>query len=205
MSDSKSTLMNTGIKICGLTRLADAELAVELGANALGFVLEPTSPRSIHENCEALSIPERLGPYVLCVAVLGPYRSVPPRFHAIQCVDDVPESVGKPTIKAIRVGADDTADTILAKIGTRAAALLDAFDSQHFGGTGRRVDWEVAAEVVARSNAKIILAGGLTPDNVAAAIESVCPYAVDVSGGVEGDLGIKDAGKLRAFFQAARG
>ena len=81
---------------------------------------------------------------------------------------------------------------------------MDAFDTQLYGGTGRRVDWAVAAEVVARSKAKIILAGGLTPDNVAAAIKQVQPYAVDVAGGVEAEIGVKDAEKLRAFIQAAK-
>ena len=197
--------MNPCIKICGITRLVDAELAVELGVNALGFVLEPSSRRSIHENPEALSIPARLGPYVLCAAVLGPYRLTPPQFHMIQCVDDLPKSVTRPSLKAIRVGADETVEALLDRIGDRPAALLDAFDTQFYGGTGRRVDWAVAAEVVARSKAKIILAGGLTPENVAAAVQWVRPYGVDVSGGVEAEIGIKDAGKLRAFVQAARG
>ncbi|HLK16646.1 MAG TPA: phosphoribosylanthranilate isomerase [Fimbriimonadaceae bacterium] len=197
--------MRTRVKICGLTRLQDAELAAEAGADILGFVLEPTSRRSIHENPEALQIPERLGPYVMCAAVLGPYRPVPPQFHMIQCLDEVPRSAHRPALKALRVAADDTVDTVLERIGRHSAVHLDAFDTQLYGGTGRRVDWAVAAEVVVRSRAKVILAGGLTPDNVAAAIQWVKPYGVDVSGGVEAEIGVKDAGKLRAFVQAARG
>jgi len=197
--------LRTRVKICGLTRLQDAELAAEAGADILGFVLEPTSRRSIHENPEALQIPERLGPYVMCAAVLGPYRPVPPQFHMIQCLDEVPRSAHRPALKALRVAADDTVDTVLERIGRHSAVHLDAFDTQLYGGTGRRVDWAVAAEVVVRSRAKVILAGGLTPDNVAAAIQWVKPYGVDVSGGVEAEIGVKDAGKLRAFVQAARG
>jgi len=197
--------LRTQVKICGLTRLADAELAVELGVDALGFNLEPSSRRSIHDNPEALSIPDRLGPYVLCAAVLGPYRPAPPQFHMIQCVDDLPKSETRPRLKVVRVGPDETVETILARIGDRAAVLLDAFDTKMYGGTGRRVDWALAAEVVVRCQAKVILAGGLTPENVAAAIQWVRPYAVDVSGGVEAEIGVKDAGKLRAFVQAAKG
>lgn len=196
--------MRPRVKICGLTRLADAELALDLGADALGFVLEPTSRRSILGDAEAMTIPERLGPYALCTAVLGPYRRVPPQFHAIQCVDDVPKAERRPAIKSLRVMTDESADSILAKIGIRSAVLIDAFDTQLYGGTGRRVDWGVVAEVVQRTAARVILAGGLNPDNVAQAIQLVRPYAVDVSGGVEAEIGAKDAGKLRAFIQAVK-
>jgi len=167
--------------------------------------LEPTSRRSIHGDPEALAIPERLGPYVMCVAVLGPYRPVPQQFHMIQCVDDLPSSVDRPSLKALRVEADEPVEALLARIGAHSAVMLDAHDPHLFGGTGRRVDWALAAEVVVRSKAKIVLAGGLNPDNVAAAIQWVRPYAVDVSGGVEAEIGIKDSGKLRAFIQAAKG
>jgi len=196
--------LKTFIKICGITRLTDAELAVELGADALGLNLEPSSSRSIRNNPEALSIPERLGPYTLCVAVLGPYRPVPSQFHMIQSVDDVPATDARPSLKALRVSPEDTVETVLARIGDRSAILLDAFDPQLYGGTGRRVDWGLAAEIVARSRAKIVLAGGLTPENVAAAVQSVHPYAVDVCGGVEAEPGIKDPQKLAVFIQAAR-
>jgi phosphoribosylanthranilate isomerase len=192
------------IKIWGLTRQEDADLAVELGADALGFVFEPTSKRSIHDKPEALQIPLRLGPYVMCVAVLGPYRPCPPQFHLVQCIDNMPEGFARPSLMAIRITEADTVESVLDQIGSHSAVLLDAFASSGFGGTGKTFDWALAAEVNARTTAKIVLAGGLTPDNVQKAIEVVQPYAVDVSGGVESEPGIKDHAKLRAFIKAVR-
>ncbi len=192
-------------KICGITRQEDAELALELGADALGFVLEPSSKRSIHENAEALAIPSRLGPYTLCVAVLGPYRPVPRQFHLIQSVGSVPERVFRPSLLSLQLRPEDTVESVLSKIGNRSSVQLDGFAADKYGGTGHTVNWELVAEVITRSNAKIVLAGGLTPDNVAKAIEITRPYAVDVSGGVEKGPGIKDPAKLKAFLEAVKG
>jgi phosphoribosylanthranilate isomerase len=179
-------------------------LALELGADALGFVLEPSSKRSVLGNADALQIPYRLGPFALCVAVLGHYRPVPAQFHLVQSVDELPESEVRPGVKALRISANDTVDSVLAQIGQHPSVLLDAFAVGQFGGTGHQIDWQLAAEITARTRAKVILAGGLTPENVGIAIEIVRPYAVDVSGGVESTPGIKDASKLKAFFDAAK-
>jgi phosphoribosylanthranilate isomerase len=88
--------------------------------------------------------------------------------------------------------------------GIPAAILLDAYSENEYGGTGKRVDWELAATIVEKHGWPVILAGGLTPDNVAEAIRIVRPYAVDVSSGIESSPGIKDHGKMKAFVEAVR-
>lgn len=197
--------MGLKIKICGLTRLKDAEQALELGADALGIVLESSSPRYAGENPEALGIPAAVGPYALCVAVLGPYQQVPAQFHMIQCLPEPGLPARRPLLSVVRVRPGDTLESVLERIGNADAVVLDSHSKGAFGGTGNHLDWGIAKEVVEASRAKVVLAGGLTPENVASAIEQVHPYAVDVSSGVESSPGIKDAEKLKAFFASARG
>jgi phosphoribosylanthranilate isomerase len=193
------------VKICGITRVEDARAAVAAGAGAIGFVFWPTSPRFIDPH-RARTIAAMLPPFVTAVGVFvnqaldyvnGVASLV--RLGAVQLHgDETPEfaaAVSRPVIKALSVGDADTrawpADTTL---------LLDVHDPVARGGTGRTIDWTVAAHVAARR--RILLAGGLTPENVADAIARVRPFGIDVSSGVERAPGTKDHQRLRALFEA---
>jgi phosphoribosylanthranilate isomerase len=197
------------IKVCGITRLEDAEAAVEAGAGALGFVFWPNSPRFIDPH-RARSIVGLLPPFVTTVGVFvdqpasyvnGVAALV--RLGAVQLHGD--EDLGyaaqmaRPTVKAIGVHAHTEA-TIADAWPARITVLLDVHDSRRRGGTGRTIDWAMAAAVAARHRA--ILAGGLTPDNVAQAVAQVHPFGIDVSSGVESSPGIKDHARIRALFEA---
>jgi phosphoribosylanthranilate isomerase len=202
--------MPTRIKICGLTRLEDAQRAVELGAAALGFNFYPASPRYI-EPAAARAIVRRLPPFVTPVGVFanetdsGHLISLAreagvtavqvhgPRFPALPELLSVFSLV---VAVAVREGFKPEE---LRKI-ERSAYLLDAFDPDRLGGTGKTFDWNAARE--AKQYGPIILAGGLTPENVGRAVREVRPFAVDVASGVESAPGIKDPARLRAFFAA---
>lgn len=195
----------TRIKICGLTREEDAQLAIELGADALGFVLEPTSPRQflIEENPWIWQLPT----FTPRVAVFGqiPRGANFQPYHLIQSAvfpDD--KTFRAKTIQAIRLREGDTLESFFELPELGEAILLDAHSDTAYGGTGKRVDWGLARQIVNASTRRVILAGGLTPDNVAEAIQVVRPYAVDVSSGVEESHGVKDHVKLRDFIQAVR-
>lgn len=216
----------TRVKICGITRREDAMLAVELGAHALGFIFEPTSPRFLPEVPDWI---DEIPPFVTRVAVFGiaPASFVERSFQAMQGVAEsfgyVSEGTGGlgkeewrrggikgaredgfQRIAAVRVKPGEGVETFLNHLPDADALLLDAYAEGQFGGTGRQVDWDLAAEVVKQSPLPVILAGGLTPENVADAVRLVKPYAVDVASGVEATPGIKDAAKLRAFFRAVK-
>jgi phosphoribosylanthranilate isomerase len=197
------------IKVCGLTRLVDAEQAVRDGATALGFNFWPRSPRYIAPDV-AGSIIQALPADVLTVGVFvdeSPAQmqavSDTVGLRAIQLHGSEPPSYADQLhgviIKALGTGSVDAASAW----PSTTLILLDAVDSTARGGTGRRVDWAAAA-VFARER-RVILAGGLTPENVAEAIETVRPIGVDVSSGVEVAPGIKDADKVRRFVTEARG
>jgi phosphoribosylanthranilate isomerase len=196
------------IKICGLTRLEDALLAAELGADALGFNLWPGSKR--HLDADAVrAIVDRLPPLVTAVGV---FVNQPPtdvlslaaqsgvqavQLHGDESWEDV-NGYPIPAIKAFRVaGPESLADLHRYRV---RAVLLDA-PSAGFGGSGQTFDWALAAEVA--RHARVILAGGLNPENVAAAVRAVRPYAVDVASGVERAPGVKDPEKLRRFVENA--
>jgi phosphoribosylanthranilate isomerase len=201
------------VKICGITRQEDAELAIELGADALGFVFEPNSPRCLTP--AQYSMIRGIEPYVLCVAVYGQAGNAGPHgCNAVQLIDvqTLYGILNPPVFKVLRpVSSDPTvlrwqlAEWLGGQQLTVKAVVLDAFDEHNFGGTGKTIDWDFAAAFVSISPLPVILAGGLTPDNVGEAIHKVQPYAVDVSSGVESSPGIKDPSKLRAFVQAVRG
>jgi len=200
----------TRVKICGITSVQDAAAAVDAGADALGFVFVPGTPRLI-----GLEIAEQIAaavpPLVSTVGVfvdqpLGEILSVIARcrLQAAQLHGNEPEALSRQipvkVIKAIRVR--DAAD--LRRIGTYPAHafLLDAFVEGQPGGTGITTSWDLARQ--ARGHAPIILSGGLRPDNVAQAVRAVRPYAVDVSSGVETGPGRKDHRKVRDFIAAVR-
>ena len=193
----------TRVKICGLTRVEDVELAVELGASAVGFVLDPSSPRCILL-ADVHDLLRSTPPYTSCVAVLGPFahsRLLAP-FDAVQAigVTNADLEASQRAIHVHRIGSDDP----MPDPESYDALLLDAFSPDAYGGTGIRIDLDAARGVIAESVRPIILAGGLTADNVGEVIRAVRPYAVDVSSGVESKSGVKDPGKLRAFFEAVR-
>jgi phosphoribosylanthranilate isomerase len=200
--------MPTRIKICGLTRLEDAQRAVELGAAALGFNFYSLSPRYI-EPAAARAIIRRLPPFVTAVGIFANETNAGqvvsqareagvttvqlhgPSFPAL---DELLEVFTLVVALAVREGFKPEE---LGKIKS-SAFLLDAFDPDRLGGTGRTFDWSIARE--AKQYGPIILAGGLTPENAAQAVREVRPFAVDVASGVESAPGIKDTAKLRAFF-----
>ena len=199
----------TRIKVCGITRTADASAAVAAGADALGVVLAP-SPRQVTlEQGEAVlagvsPLVTRVGVFVdakpafvaEAVARLG-LGAV--QFHG----SETPEAcaaAAAPVIKAFRVGPGFAAAEVERYAGTVAAVLLDAFEPGVAGGTGRTFDWEAARLVP--DWAPLILAGGLTAENVGAAVAALHPFAVDVSSGVEVSPGIKDHDRIRLFVAA---
>jgi phosphoribosylanthranilate isomerase len=197
------------IKVCGITRAQDAEAAVDAGARALGFVFWPDSPRFIDPH-RARAIVALLPPFVTAVGVFvdqpaGYVNAVAAlvRLGAVQLHGD--EDLGyaaqmaRPTVKAIGVH-ERTESTVADRWPARITVLLDVHDAGRRGGTGRTIDWAIAAAVAARHRA--ILAGGLTPDNVAQAVAAVHPFGIDVSSGVEQSPGIKDHGRIRALFEA---
>ncbi len=192
----------TRIKICGLTRVEDVELAVELGAHAVGFVLEPTSPRCVGL-AEASALLESVPPYVVRTAVMGAFQPGPhlASFDAVQAIGARRSELeaSQRAIAVIRVGSQDLMDQSEVD-----AILLDAFVEGKLGGTGSPVNLPSAKALMADAVRPVILAGGLTPENVGNAIKELRPFAVDVSSGVESEPRVKDAVRLREFFQAVR-
>jgi len=198
------------VKICGITILEDALAAVEAGADALGFVFYPPSPRHIHPE-QAADIIRRLPPFVQTVGLFVDAELSIVNTTADRCGldvvqlhgDETPgycESVRRRVIKAFRVRDISSLDSLLQY--QVSGCLLDAWSPAAPGGTGQSFNWEIAA--VAAAQRPIILAGGLTPDNVAEAVRRVQPYAVDVSSGVECAPGRKDVDKVRTFITRAR-
>ncbi len=203
--------MRTRVKICGLTREQDIAAAVAAGADALGFVFHPSSPRGVSIDAAA-ALAARVPAFVTVVGLFvdaepalidAALRAVPLgllQFHG-QESPAACSGYQRPWIKAIamREGIDLTAAA--ADYEGAAALLLDTYDPALAGGTGRRFDWD---RVPAALAPRIILAGGLDASNVAEAIARTRPYAVDVSGGVESAKGIKDQRKINDFMQGVR-
>lgn len=198
------------IKICGITNIEDALAAVEAGADALGFVFYNKSPRNISPD-QAAALIRRLPPFVQTVGLFVNEELAVVNGIADRCGldivqlhgDETPEycsGVRRRLIKAFRVKDETCLDLINGY--DVAACLLDAWSPTAYGGTGKTFNWEIAA--AAAASKRIILAGGLTPENVAAAVRAVRPYAVDVSSGVESAPGIKDPEKMRSLVRNAR-
>jgi phosphoribosylanthranilate isomerase len=198
----------TLVKICGVTTIEDAVLAADLGASAIGLVFWPDSPRVVDVK-QAKAIVAALPPFIAAVGVfvnqadeaLSVAREV--GLSAVQFHGDEPpgqyRSFPVRVIKSVPV-RDASAREEAASVPAGATVLLDAHDRVKRGGTGRVVDWTIAA-MIARER-PVILSGGITADNVVAAVETVAPYAIDVSSGVELVFGRKDPAKLRALFDA---
>lgn len=195
----------TAVKICGLTRRQDAEAAVALGAHAVGFVLWQASPR--YANLEMVAtIVGGLPPFITPVGVfVNPSaddiaQAAQAGLRLAQVHGAMPTGrLALPVLRAVHLAA--ATDGIEPAVDD-ATVLLDADDPVRHGGTGQTVDWTRARAIAARR--RIVLAGGLTALNVADAIQTVGPYAVDVASGVEVEPGIKDPLKLRAFIDAVR-
>jgi phosphoribosylanthranilate isomerase len=200
----------TRVKICGITNLRDALLAVECGAHAVGFVMEPSSSRCMPDVGEVEAILAELPPYVFTVAVFGPppCTNLPVGIHAVQCAGTMSNLLGSgcKMVYTLRVKPEDATDDAIGPLPASAdAVLIDAYDASAYGGTGKTSNWVVAAEIRERLHPKpLILAGGLTPENVGEAIQRVGPFDVDVGSGVEKAPGLKDPTKMRRFFEAVR-
>jgi len=200
----------TKVKICGLTNLEDALVAAEAGADALGFVLYVRSPRCAKPTAVQWSI-RQLPPYVTTVGVfanIGAKEILDMMercgLDLAQLQGDEPPSVckrlGSKAVKAIRVKDRDSLDSM--KNYSVRAFVLDTYTEENFGGTGKRFDWDLA--VAAKQYGRIILAGGLNPENVREAIQKVRPYGVDVSSGIEERIGKKNPEKVRQFIARAK-
>jgi len=206
--------MSIKIKICGITNAEDALVAVEAGADALGFVFYDKSPRCI-EPAVAKRIIAQLPPFVLSVGVFVNQDQETIRNIFNECglafaqlhgdeTSTFCESLDRPVLRALRLQGRGSLLALAeykGRMGVRGF-VVDAFSSDAYGGTGQTVDWSLAREVA--KAAPILLAGGLTPKNVQEAIRQVQPYGVDVSSGVEDRPGKKDHEKIHAFTQAVR-
>ncbi|WP_425929947.1 phosphoribosylanthranilate isomerase [Pseudomonas sp. NyZ201] len=198
-------------KICGITRVEDALAAAQAGADAIGLVFYAKSPRAVSVQ-QAREIIDALPPFVTTVGLfvnasrceLNEILEAVPldllQFHG----DETPEACDgyhRPWIKALRVRAGDDLEAECKRYARASGILLDTYVAGVPGGTGEAFDWTL---VPGHLSKPIILAGGLNPHNVGAAIAQVRPYAVDVSGGVEQAKGIKDAARIDAFLDAVR-
>ena len=198
------------VKICGITNWADARLAIEAGADALGFNFYPRSPRCLAP-AEAWAIIRRLPPFVEAVGVFVNWpadavsalaRAV--RLSCVQLHGEEPPKVVKKlgryygVIKAFRVGPGFR-PAQLARYDNAMAYLLDGFSPRLRGGTGKQFDWGIARR--AGRYGQVILAGGLGPENVARAIAEARPFAIDVCSGVEAKPGKKDPARLRELMR----
>ena len=196
-------------KICGITRIEDALIAAEAGADAIGLVFYAKSPRAVSIQ-QARDIGATLPAFVTTVGlfvnasreelndVLAGVALDLLQFHGDESPAEC-ESYQRPYIKALRVKPGDDIAQLAAPYAKARGILLDTYVPGVPGGTGAAFDWSL---VPSGLSLPVILAGGLSAANVQAAIEQVRPYAVDVSGGVEAGKGIKDAAKIRAFMQA---
>jgi phosphoribosylanthranilate isomerase len=204
------------VKVCGITHIDDALAAVHAGVDVLGFNRIPSSKRFLDDTGIVAIIRElrRRGSAPICVAVvadLAPARAAQlcgelgvdrVQLHGDEPAADL-AAIGRAAFKAVRIA--DAADVERAATYPGSPLLVDAKVDGQLGGTGQSIDWPLV-ETLARSRA-LVLAGGLTPENVAAAVRAVRPWAVDVASGVEapGDPRRKDHDKLRRFVAAARG
>ena len=197
------------VKICGITREEDAALAVELGATAIGFVFWPKSRRYL-DPARARAIVRTLPPFVTPVGVFVNEPAAAMNAVAAQAglgvvqlhgdeTPDLLDHLDLPVIKAVGRIEADTA----TRWPARVRLLVDADDRVQRGGTGQRADWAAAASLARQR--PVVLAGGITPENVAEAVATVRPFGIDVSSGVEDAPGIKSPDRLRALFEALRG
>lgn len=199
------------VKICGITNVEDAEAAVNFGADALGFVFFEKSPRYISPE-RAAQIIKRLPSLTLAVGVFAnePRGAIEEKseiagIDIIQLHGEEPPEMCDMTrrvVKAIRVKSLNSLVPITGYKGRVSAFLLDTYTEDSLGGSGRIFNWDIAVE--AKQFGRIILSGGLTPENISEAVRHVLPYGVDVSSGVELAKGKKDHTKMRLFIERAK-
>jgi phosphoribosylanthranilate isomerase len=202
--------MRTRVKICGITRPGDARAAAEAGADAIGLVFYPKSPRYLSTE-RAMEIRDALPPFVQTVAlfvnadaaqvsqVMGRVKPAMLQFHGDETADFC-RQFGVPYVKAARVRQGLDLLEYLRPFNSAAAWLLDSF-VEAYGGVGERFDWSLVPRGLERP---LILSGGLERGNVAEAVRQLRPWGVDVSSGVESAKGIKDAAKIAAFVSEVR-
>ncbi len=213
---------NVRVKICGLTNLEDAQVAVEAGADLLGFIFYPKSPRyvapeTVAEIIKAITLPIANRPKFVGVfvdeapeqiaTVLAATGLDYAQLHGNETPEILTACQGR-AFKALHPSSAEAAFSAVAQfaaIGFKPGPgfMLDAYDPHLYGGTGKTADWHVAAKL-AQQHPGLLLAGSLTPDNVAEAIRVVQPWGVDVSSGVEATPGRKAHAKVRAFIQNAK-
>jgi phosphoribosylanthranilate isomerase len=204
--------MQIKVKICGITNIDDAVAAVDFGADALGFVFFKKSPRYI-SHVDAAAIINKLPSFTTTIGVFVNEKPEQvekiidlTHIDAVQLHGNEPPEmcdISRRVIKAIRVKSLESLDPLINYKDKVSAFMLDTFTPDILGGTGQIFNWDIA--VYAKQFGRIILAGGLTPDNVAAAIRRVRPYGVDVSSGVESKKGKKDHKKMKSFIERAKG
>jgi phosphoribosylanthranilate isomerase len=202
--------LRTRVKICGITRPGDARAAAEAGADAIGLVFYPKSPRYLSAE-RAMEIRDALPPFVQTVAlfvnadaaqvsqVMGRVKPAMLQFHGDETADFC-RQFGVPYVKAARVRQGLDLLEYLRPFNSAAAWLLDSF-VEAYGGVGERFDWSLVPRGLERP---LILSGGLERGNVAEAVRQLRPWGVDVSSGVESAKGIKDAAKIAAFISEVR-
>ena len=200
--------MRTRVKICGITRPEDALAAARAGADAIGLVFYAKSPRAV-TMAEAQGVLRALPPFVTTVglfvdAVPDDIREVLQsvsldllQFHGNEAPGQC-RMYGRPYVKAVRMRETTDLTAVARSYHDAAGLLVDTYVEGMPGGTGRAFDWSRLPSSLSRP---LILAGGLTPDNVAEAVGRVRPWAVDVSGGVESAPGVKDAARIEAFIR----
>jgi len=209
--------LRTRVKICGITRSADARAAAEAGADAIGLVFYPPSPRFLSVE-RAVEIRDALPPFVQTVAlfvnpdaaqvaqVIGRLKPAAMQFHG----EETPQfcaQFGVPWIKAVRVKSEARELDLLEYLRPFSGAMAWLLDShvEAYGGVGERFDWSLVPAALRNGGDKpLILSGGLARENVAEAVRRVRPWGVDVSSGVESAKGLKDAAKIAAFIAEVR-
>ncbi len=203
--------MMTRVKICGITQLEDAQTAIEAGASALGFVFYKPSPRYV-EPSVAQSIIQQLPPFVTTTALVVNHDAQSVNAIIDQVKPDLLQFHGdednafcaqfnRPFIKALRMKEGEDIAALCLQYPDARAILLDSYVKGVPGGTGAAFNWQLIPKQLRSS---IILAGGLDADNVACAIDQVGPFALDVSGGVERDKGVKCHQQIKRFMQAVQ-
>jgi phosphoribosylanthranilate isomerase len=196
----------TTIKFCGVTREEDVDVATELGVDAIGFVLWPKSPRALTLDATAALVrrlPSSITPVGVFVRptrqeIADAVKVAGIRVAQAHGVDDVRPLLDAPC--DVWAAISLTGDTLAIPVSM--TILLDAQDDEQFGGTGRTIDWHAARKIAAIR--RVVLAGGLSPDNVAKAIEIAQPFGVDVSSGIEERPGVKNSKLMRDFVSAVR-
>lgn len=204
-------MSRTRIKFCGMTRAEDVAAAVALGVDAIGLILVPASPRALSLS-QAVALRATLPPFVASVALsldadpADVQRSVATlrptfwQFHGSEAAKDC-DRIGLPYLKAVPMAQPEDAEAFAARYRAASGFVLDSHAAGGQGGSGQRFDW---SRIPADLGRPLVLAGGLTPDNVFDAVCTVRPYAVDVSSGIESAPGRKDVERMRAFVAEVR-